>query len=62
MAALGSTIIRTPTEMPFDHVASHIGVALSLNKSLEHSHILDQYKNPYNPIVHYDETGTEIFN
>jgi cysteine synthase len=28
LSALGSTIIRTPTEMPFDHVASHIGVAL----------------------------------
>jgi cystathionine beta-synthase len=30
LAALGSTIIRTPTEMPFDHIGSHIGIALDL--------------------------------
>ena len=41
LGALGATIIRTPTEMPFDHVASHIGVALELQRSLERSHILD---------------------
>lgn len=57
LAALGSTIIRTPTEMPFDHVLSHIGIALSLRDSIPRSHILDQYKNPSNPIVHYDETA-----
>jgi cystathionine beta-synthase len=48
--------------MPFDHVDSHIGIALQLNKDLPNSHVLDQYKNPSNPIVHYDETATEIFN
>ena len=61
LAALGSTIIRTPTEMPFDHIGSHIGVALELQKTLPRAHILDQYKNPSNPIAHYDETGQEIF-
>ena len=43
--------------MPWDHVGSHIGVAIQLNKDLENSHILDQYKNPSNAIAHYDETG-----
>lgn len=47
--------------MPFDHVGSHIGIAIELNKKLENSHILDQYKNPSNPLAHYDETGQEIF-
>jgi len=61
LAALGSTIIRTPTEMPFDHIGSHIGVALELQKTLPRAHILDQYKNPSNPLAHYDETGQEIF-
>lgn len=61
LKALGATVIRTPTEMQFDNVGSHIGIALELNKKLENSHILDQYKNPSNPIVHYDETGQEIF-
>jgi cystathionine beta-synthase len=41
LAALGSTIIRTPTEMPFDHIGSHIGVALELQKTLPRAHILD---------------------
>ena len=57
LAALGTTIIRTPTELPFDHIDQLIGVACQLNKSLENSHILDQYKNPSNPIAHFDETG-----
>lgn len=61
LAALGATIIRTPTEMEFDNVGSHIGVALDLQKQLPRSHILDQYKNPSNPIAHYDETAQEIF-
>jgi cystathionine beta-synthase len=61
LAALGSTIIRTPTEMPFDHIGSHIGVALELQKTLPRAYILDQYKNPSNPLAHYDETGQEIF-
>ena len=57
LKALGASVVRTPTEMPFDHVGSHVGVAISLNKALPRSHILDQYKNPYNPVVHYDETA-----
>jgi len=30
LKALGADIVRTPTEMPFDHVGSHIGIALEL--------------------------------
>lgn len=61
MKALGATVIRTPTEMQFDNVGSHVGIAIELNKNLERSHILDQYKNPANPLAHYDETGQEIW-
>lgn len=43
--------------MQFDNVGSHIGVAIDLQKQLDRAHILDQYKNPSNPIVHYDETA-----
>jgi len=60
LKALGADIIRTPTEAAFNAPESHIGVALKLNKELPNSHILDQYKNPANPIVHYDETAEEI--
>ena len=61
LRALGATVIRTPTEMPFDHVGSHVGVAIELQRTLERSHILDQYKNPSNPLAHYDETAQEIY-
>ena len=61
LQALGATIIRTPTEMPFDHVCSHIGVALDLSRTLPNAHLLDQYSNPSNPIAHYDETAQEIY-
>ena len=47
--------------MPFDHVGSHIGIAIELQNTLERAHILDQYKNPSNPLAHYDETGQEIY-
>ncbi len=47
--------------MPFDHTGSHIGIALQLQKDLANAHVLDQYRNPNNPIAHYDETGQEIY-
>lgn len=61
LKALGASVVRTPTEMPFDHVGSHVGIAIKLQGELPRSHILDQYKNPSNPIVHYDETAQEIW-
>lgn len=61
LAALGATIIRTPTEYAFDHLDSHIGIALKLSRELPNAHMLDQYKNPGNPWAHYDETGQEIY-
>jgi cysteine synthase len=41
LAALGSTIIRTPNEMQFDNVGSQFGVCLELSKTLPHTHLLD---------------------
>ncbi len=61
LSALGATIIRTPTEAFFADMDSHIGVARCLNKSIEHSIILDQYCNPGNALAHYDETAEEIW-
>eukprot|EP00163_Fabomonas_tropica_P033766 TRINITY_DN9063_c0_g1_i1.p1 TRINITY_DN9063_c0_g1~~TRINITY_DN9063_c0_g1_i1.p1 ORF type:complete len:548 (-),score=199.62 TRINITY_DN9063_c0_g1_i1:1541-3076(-) len=60
LKALGAEIIRTPTEAAFDSPESHIGVALRLLKEIPNSHILDQYKNPSNPLAHYDGTAEEI--
>lgn len=60
LKALGAQIIRTPTEAAWDSPKSHIGVAKRLNKELPNSHILDQYKNPGNPLAHYDYTAEEL--
>jgi cystathionine beta-synthase len=60
LEALGAEIIRTPTEAAFDSPESHISVARRLQSELPNAHILDQYSNPNNPLVHYNETAKEI--
>lgn len=60
LKALGAEIVRTPTEAAYDAPESHIGVAKRLNEELPRSHILDQYKNPSNPLAHYEGTAEEI--
>ncbi len=60
LESLGATIIRTPTEASWDSPDSHIGVASKLVKELPNAHILDQYKNPNNPLAHYHHTANEI--
>jgi len=62
LKALGAEIIRTPNHYAFDHLYSHIGIACTLSEELENAHVLDQYKNTGNPMAHYEETGTEIWN
>ncbi len=61
LKGLGATVIRTPTAYAFDHKYSHIGIAIQLTKDLENCYCLDQYKNPGNPMAHYEETGQEIW-
>lgn len=62
LRGLGTTIVRTPTEYGFDHLDSHIGIAGALKEKLgARAHVLDQYKNPGNPMVHYQETADEIW-
>jgi cystathionine beta-synthase len=60
LEALGAEIVRTPTEAAFDSPESHISVARRLQSELPNAHILDQYSNPNNPLVHEKETGQEI--
>src|SRR5262247_4157339 len=60
LEALGAEIIRTPTEAAWDSPESHIGVARQLQKIIPHSHILDQYSNPSNPLAHDEGTAREI--
>lgn len=60
MRCLGAEIIRSPDEARWNSPESHIGLALKLAKEIPNSHILDQYKNPANPLAHYEGTGAEI--
>ena len=60
LEALGAEIIRTPTEAASESPESHISVARRLQKELPNAHILDQYSNPNNPLIHYNTTAEEI--
>ena len=37
-------------------IESHVGVAWKLKNEIATAHILDQYRNPGNPLAHYDGT------
>lgn len=60
LEALGAKIYRTPTEAAWDAPESHISLAKKLNQEIPRSYYLDQYSNPGNPTVHYEETAQEI--
>jgi cystathionine beta-synthase len=60
LEALGAEIVRTPTAAGHDSPESNFGVAKRLNKEIPNAHILDQFANPANPGVHYEETAEEI--
>jgi len=73
MRLLGADIVRTPDNAPYDSPDSHVGVAMRLANEIPGAVLLNQltltqkidkynrYRNPYNPIVHYDETAEEIY-
>ena len=59
MKCLGAEILRTPTEAAWDALDSHIFLSARLAKDMN-GHVLDQYKNPGNPLAHYEGTAEEI--
>jgi len=59
MKCLGAEILRTPTEAAWNAEDSHIFLSARLAKDLG-GHVLDQYKNPGNPLAHYEDTAEEI--
>jgi len=59
MKAMGAEILRTPTEAAWNDEDSHIFLSARLAKELG-GHVLDQYKNPGNPLAHYEGTAEEI--
>lgn len=54
LKALGAVIVRTPTEASFDSPDSLIAVAQRFQHDIPNSIVLDQYRNPGNPLAHYD--------
>ncbi|UYV75126.1 CBS [Cordylochernes scorpioides] len=60
LRALGAEIVRTPTSARFDAPESHISVAQRLCAEIPNAIILDQYRNPGNPMAHYEGTAEEI--
>ncbi|XP_014212404.1 cystathionine beta-synthase [Copidosoma floridanum] len=61
LLALGAKIVRTPTEAAWNSPEGHIATSQRLQKETPNSVILDQYTNPGNPLAHYDQTGSEIW-
>jgi cystathionine beta-synthase len=59
MKCLGAEILRTPTEAAWNAEDSHLFLSARLAKELD-GHVLDQYKNPANPLAHYEGTAEEI--
>lgn len=59
MKCLGAEILRTPTEAAWNAEDSHIFLSARLAKDLG-GYVLDQYKNPGNPLAHYEGTAEEI--
>ncbi|KAI3389876.1 hypothetical protein SNEBB_005552 [Seison nebaliae] len=70
LTALGAEIHRTRTSAGVDDKDSHVHISAQIkheinekwekDHSLPKAHILDQYRNAYNPIAHYDGTAEEI--
>ncbi|KAG8716860.1 cystathionine beta-synthase [Ceratobasidium sp. 394] len=60
MRALGAEIIRTPTEVASSSPLSNLGMARRLREAIPNAVVLDQYRNPNNPLAHEFGTGPEI--
>ncbi|XP_001634500.2 cystathionine beta-synthase-like protein isoform X1 [Nematostella vectensis] len=58
--ALGGICVRAPAEAKFDSPESTIRLAQQLQKEIPNSYVLNQYRNPSNPLAHYDGTAEEI--
>ena len=58
--ALGAQVVRTPTAAAFDDPESNFSVAQRLAREIPDSIVLDQFRNPGNPLCHYDDTAREI--
>src|SRR5258706_1682374 len=58
MAALGGTVVRTPTEAG---MKGAIEKAHALAREIPNAYVPQQFANPANPRIHYETTAPEIF-
>lgn len=61
LKAMGTKIIRTPTEAAFMDENSYVGVAERLEREDPNCIMAGQYFNASNPLAHYDVTAEEIY-
>jgi cystathionine beta-synthase/cysteine synthase A len=59
LEALGAKIYRTPN-VPREHPDHYINLAQRLQESIPRSHVLNQFANAQNPLIHYQTTAEEI--
>lgn len=62
LKALGAEIVRTPTEAGHDDPNGNYNVAKRMINEIPNSYLLDQWENPCNPQIHYQQTAEEILN
>lgn len=58
--ALGAQVVRTPTAAAYNAPNSNFAVAQRLAQKIPNAYVLDQFRNPGNPLAHYDSTAEEI--
>jgi len=62
LKGLGAEIVRTPTEAGHDDPNGNYNVAKRMINEIPNSYLLDQWENPCNPLIHYQQTAEEILN
>lgn len=60
LRALGADVRITRSDVTKGHPEYYQDMAQSLAQSLPHSHYIDQFNNPANPLAHEQSTGPEL--
>src|SRR5699024_1926108 len=61
LRALGAEVIVCPTNVKLSDPRSYYSVSRRLAKEIPGAVFMDQYSNPANRKVHYEQTGPEIW-
>lgn len=61
LKAFNVELIRTPLEKGIINPDGLFDAAEKLMKTIPNAVMLDQFKNPSNPLAHYDDTAEEIY-